>query len=153
MTWVLAVWRSAAHPASRSAPRQAPMRRKKAKDGTGMGIAYSDPTIRHAARPRQLGDKPIWTGDSTRKTRAGPRESRGEVSASVFSPGAYVSAPYHGEVAEWSIAPDSKSGGPKGPGGSNPSLSATSARGETGKPVIKHASFTGMHRLTGGGFA
>jgi hypothetical protein len=30
----------------------------------------------------------------------------------------------HGEVAEWSIAPDSKSGGPKGPGGSNPSLSA-----------------------------
>ena len=31
----------------------------------------------------------------------------------------------HGEVAEWSIAPDSKSGGPQGPGGSNPSLSAT----------------------------
>jgi hypothetical protein len=30
-----------------------------------------------------------------------------------------------GEVAEWSNAPDSKSGVPQGTGGSNPSLSAT----------------------------
>ena len=30
-----------------------------------------------------------------------------------------------GEVAEWSNVPDSKSGVPKGTGGSNPSLSAT----------------------------
>jgi hypothetical protein len=30
-----------------------------------------------------------------------------------------------GEVAEWSIAPHSKCGVPKGTGGSNPSLSAT----------------------------
>jgi hypothetical protein len=30
----------------------------------------------------------------------------------------------HGEVAEWSIAPHSKCGEPKGSGGSNPSLSA-----------------------------
>lgn len=30
----------------------------------------------------------------------------------------------NGEVAEWTIAPVLKTGGPKGPGGSNPSLSA-----------------------------
>ena len=29
-----------------------------------------------------------------------------------------------GEMAEWTIAPVLKTGGPKGPGGSNPSLSA-----------------------------
>ena len=50
--------------------------------------------------------------------------SGAQISASVFRAVAYVSPPCSGEVAEWSIAPDSKSGGPQGPGGSNPSLSA-----------------------------
>ena len=36
-----------------------------------------------------------------------------------------VSAPGLGEVTEWSIVPDSKSGVPKGTVGSNPTLSAT----------------------------
>ena len=36
---------------------------------------------------------------------------------------ALFSLPF-GEVAEWSNAPDSKSGVPQGTGGSNPSLSA-----------------------------
>ena len=36
-----------------------------------------------------------------------------------------VSAPGPGEVTEWSIVPDSKSGVPKGTVGSNPTLSAT----------------------------
>gem|GEM_PF-1276037 len=31
----------------------------------------------------------------------------------------------HGEMTEWPIVPDSKSGVPQGTGGSNPSLSAT----------------------------
>ncbi len=35
-----------------------------------------------------------------------------------------ASNPFHGEVAEWSIAPDLKSGEPQGSEGSNPSLSA-----------------------------
>ena len=46
-------------------------------------------------------------------------------STSVLPGRAYVSPFSHGEVAEWSNAPDSKSGVPQGTGGSNPSLSAT----------------------------
>jgi hypothetical protein len=40
-------------------------------------------------------------------------------------------------VAEWSIAPDSKSGVPQGTGGSNPSLSAISPpmKGEAQRPI------------------
>ncbi|MEY4776528.1 MAG: hypothetical protein RL759_1041 [Verrucomicrobiota bacterium] len=40
-----------------------------------------------------------------------------------------ASNPLHGEVAEWSIAPDLKSGEPQGSEGSNPSLSARWAEG------------------------
>ena len=49
-----------------------------------------------------------------------------QLSASVLSAGFYFRpSTTAGEVAEWSIAPHSKCGVPKGTGGSNPSLSAS----------------------------
>ncbi len=42
---------------------------------------------------------------------------------------------HHGEVAEWSIAMVLKTIGPKGPGGSNPSLSAISRQYQFG-PLV-----------------
>ena len=58
---------------------------------------------------------------SAKQREAGPPANN---SAWVERRNLYVYGPSHGEVAEWSNAPDSKSGVPQGTGGSNPSLSA-----------------------------
>src|SRR5271157_6029139 len=53
-----------------------------------------------------------------------------------------------GEVAEWSNAPDSKSGEPrKGSGGSNPSLSATSLAGRIWHLVQRLGTGSWIDRL------
>ena len=48
-----------------------------------------------------------------------------------------------GEVAEWSNVPDSKSGVPKGTGGSNPSLSANQNYKKLGILRVKIVDFIG----------
>ena len=62
------------------------------------------------------------------------RNRRGEAAADKLREGLFcfhlpggfaISLPGFGEVTEWSIVPDSKSGVPQGTVGSNPTLSAT----------------------------
>ena len=54
------------------------------------------------------------------------RESAGRAFLLSICGGVFtISAPASGEVTEWSIVPDSKSGVPKGTVGSNPTLSAS----------------------------
>ena len=48
-----------------------------------------------------------------------------------------ISAPADGEVTEWSIVPDSKSGVPQGTVGSNPTLSASSIFSQDGTALDK----------------
>lgn len=52
-----------------------------------------------------------------------------------------------GELAEWTIAPVLKTGGPKGPGGSNPSLSAIGDESQTAMGRAWKASGTARYEV------
>jgi hypothetical protein len=104
-------------------------------------VAPSGNTLRHAYTPAAKYAGTDWhleeiclTPDLRYAVIFGFRFAKCALRFRVLPSESLVTEGRSGEVAEWSNAPDSKSGVPQGTGGSNPSLSASFSPLRTRRP-------------------